>query len=158
LKQAFRKLVVVFILATAPLALAADRARVMEVAGDFICLCGCNQVLHTCSMIACPNRNPMLAEVGTQLDQGLSEETIIQNFAEKYGLGVLSAPPVSGFNLTAWITPFVALLIGAMVAVYFLRRFRSQWSAAAPSTATGIDTARYNERVEEELRKYTPED
>ena len=159
MKQAFRKLVVVLILATAPVALAADRQRVMEVAGDFICLCGCNQVLHTCSMIACPNRNPMLAEVGAQLDQGLSEETIVQNFAEKYGLGVLSSPPTSGFNLTAWITPFVALLIGAMAAVYFVRQFRSRWSAAAaPSTDTGIDTARYNERVEEELRKYTPED
>jgi cytochrome c-type biogenesis protein CcmH len=134
LKQAFRKLVVSLFLATAPFALAADRARVMEVAGDFICLCGCHQVLHTCSMIACPNRNPMLAEVEQQLDQGLSEESIIHNFTEKYGMGVLSAPPVSGFNLTAWITPFVS------------------------KPAAGVDITKYNDRVEEELRKYTPED
>jgi cytochrome c-type biogenesis protein CcmH len=100
----------------------------------------------------------MLGEVEAQLDQGLSEATIIQNFAQKYGLAVLSSPPASGFNLTAWLMPFVALGIGAIVAVYFLRRFRARWSAAAASPAAGVDTAKYNARVEEELRKYTPED
>jgi cytochrome c-type biogenesis protein CcmH len=145
-------------LATAPFALAADRTRLKEVAGDFICLCGCHQVLHSCNMIACPNRGPMLAEVEAQLDQGLSEETIVQNFAEKYGVGVLSSPPTSGFSLTAWIMPFVALLVGSLIAVYFVRRFRSRWPAAAASSNAGVDSAKYQNRVEEELRKYTPED
>ncbi len=153
-----RKLVVVFVLATAPLALAADRQRVREVADNFICICGtCNQVLHSCNHLGCPNGPAMMAEVAAQLDQGLSEKTIVQNFAEKYGLTVLSSPPTTGFNLTAWIMPFVALFAGAMAAVYFVRRFRSRWPDAAPSDA-GVDTARYQNRVEEELQKYTPED
>jgi cytochrome c-type biogenesis protein CcmH len=87
----------------------------------------------------------------------LSKEAIVENFAQKYGLTVLSSPPTSGFSLTAWIMPFVALFIGAMAAVYFVRRFRSRWpEAAVPQT--GTDTAKYQNRVEEELRKYTPED
>lgn len=96
----------------------------------------------------------MTAEVEAQLDQGLSKEAIVQNFAQKYGLIVLSSPPASGFNLAAWVMPFVALFAGAMAAVYFVRRFRSRWT---PSNA-GVDAAKYQNRVEEELRKYTPED
>jgi cytochrome c-type biogenesis protein CcmH/NrfF len=157
LKLAFRKIVVVFTLATAPVALAADRERVKEVAGEFICICGCNQLLTGCNHLNCPNRGPMLAEVESQIDQGLSTESIVKNFSEKYGLTVLSSPPVSGFSLTAWITPFAALLVGAMIAVYFVRRFRSRWATDAGST-NAVDTAKYQNRVEEELRKYTPED
>lgn len=100
----------------------------------------------------------MLAEVEAQLDQGLSEEAIVQNFAEKYGFTVLSSPPTSGFNLTAWIMPFAALFAGAMAAVYFVRRFRSRWSEAGAGHRSGVDTATYQSRVEEELNKYTPED
>ena len=158
MKPAFRKLAVGLVLATAPAALAADRERVKEVADNFICLCGCNQVLHSCNHIGCPNRGPMLAEVETQLDQGLSEEAIVRNFAEKYGLTVLSSPPTSGFSLTAWIMPFLALFVGALTAVYFVRRFRSRWPEAAASQNDGVDTATYQSRVEEELSKYSPED
>lgn len=157
MKPAFRKLVVVLLLSTTPLALAADREQVKEVAGEFICICGCNQLLTGCNHLNCPNRGPMLAEVEAQLDQGLSKETIVQNFAQKYGLTVLSSPPASGFSLAAWIMPFVALLVGAMVAVYFVRRFRVRWASEA-ATPKDVDTARYQNRVEEELRKYTPED
>lgn len=155
--HACRKLVVVFVLATTPFALAADRERVKEVAGDFICICGCNQVLHNCNHLNCPNRGPMTAEVEAQLDQGLSEEAIVQNFSQKYGLSVLSSPPASGFNLAAWVMPFVALFAGAMVAVYFVRRSRSRWPEATSSNE-GVNTAEDQNRVEEELRKYTPED
>ncbi len=160
MKPAFRKLVVILVLATAPLALAADRQRIREVADNFICICGtCNQVLHSCNHLGCPNGDPMMAEVAALLDQGLSEDDIVQNFAEKYGYTVLSSPPTSGFNLTAWIMPFAALFIGAMTVVYFIRRFRSQGpEAAAALPDTGVDTAKYQNRVEEELRKYTPED
>ena len=98
----------------------------------------------------------MTAEVEAQLDQGLSKDAIVQNFAQKYGLIVLSSPPATGFNLAAWVMPFVALFVGAIAAVYFVRRFRSRWTEA-PSNA-GADAAKYQNRVEEELRKYTPED
>ena len=99
----------------------------------------------------------MLAEVESHLDQGLSKEAIIQNFAQKYGLTVLSSPPASGFNLAAWLMPFVALFVGAMAAVYFVRRFSARW-AGGTAASRDVDTARYQDRVEEELRKYTPED
>jgi cytochrome c-type biogenesis protein CcmH len=97
----------------------------------------------------------MLADLGKQIDEGKSNEQIIAAFIDKYGSTVLAAPPVSGFNLTAWIMPFAALAIGGLAAVYFLRRFRTQWAAPVESNA---DLAKYHDKVEEELKKFTPED
>lgn len=97
----------------------------------------------------------MFAELGKHIDQGESDDSIISFFVEKYGTPVLAAPPVSGFNMAAWLMPFAALAIGALVAVYFLRRFRARW-AGVPET--NADLAKYQDRVEEELKKFTPED
>lgn len=153
--HACRKFVVLSVLAITPVALAADRERVKEVAGNFICICGCNQLLTGCNHLNCPNRGPMLDEVAQLIDQGKSEEEIIAAFSEKYGLTVLSSPPTSGFNLTAWVTPFAALAIGAMAVAFFARRFRARWR---PEPAATAETAMLKDRVEEELHKYTPED
>jgi len=97
----------------------------------------------------------MLSDLGKQVDQGLSDEAVIAYFVDKYGATVLASPPASGFNLTAWVMPFVALAIGSLVAVYFVRRFRSQWASASPANT---DLAKYQDKVEEELKKFTPED
>jgi len=99
----------------------------------------------------------MMAEIAAELDEGKTDDSIISHFAEKYGLSVLSAPPRSGFNLIAWIMPFAALLAGAMLVVYFVRQFRAKW-AAAPAEAANVDVAKYQQKVEEELKKFTPED
>ncbi len=141
---------------TAPLSLAADRQRVKEIGQKFICVCGvCNQLLTECNHFGCQSSGPMLAEIAAELDEGQTDQSIISHFAEKYGITVLSAPPVSGFNLTAWITPFAALIIGGLLVVYFVRQFRSKWRAVP---AADVDVAKYQQKVEEELKKFIPED
>jgi len=97
----------------------------------------------------------MFTELGTLVDQGNTDEYVVEYFVEKYGTPVLSAPPVSGFNLAAWIIPFAALAIGALVAIYFLRQFRARWAGPGQPNA---DLAKYQDKVEEELKKFTPED
>ena len=97
----------------------------------------------------------MIGELGKHIDQGETDDQIMAFFVDKYGSTVLAAPPVSGFNLTAWIMPFAALGIGAFAAIYFVRRHRSQSAGAA---ATNPDLAKYQDKVEEELKKFTPED
>lgn len=97
----------------------------------------------------------MFSELGKRVDEGLSDQQIVTYFVDKYGTTVLAAPPVSGFNLTAWIMPFAALLVGSLAAIYFARKFRSRW-ASAPTDVPEL--AKYHDKVEEELKKFTPED
>ena len=154
----FRKVVLVFLLATTPLALAADRERVKALGDRFMCVCGtCNQQLMHCNHLGCPSSVPMKAELAEKIDEGLTDDGVTTYFVEKYGVTVLSAPPASGFNLTAWIMPFAALAVGGLMLVYFVRRFRTS-PAAAPASTPNADLAKYQNRVEEELGKYNPED
>jgi cytochrome c-type biogenesis protein CcmH len=154
----YRKVVLVLLLATAPLALAADRERVKALGDKFMCVCGtCNQQLMHCNHLGCPSSVPMKSELAEKIDEGLSDDGVVTYFIDKYGVTVLSAPPTSGFHLTAWIVPFVALGVGVLMVVYFVRRFRSGWTTA-PAPAADADLTKYQRKVEEELSKYTPED
>jgi cytochrome c-type biogenesis protein CcmH len=97
----------------------------------------------------------MLAEMGKLVDEGKSDDYVVEYYVDKYGSTVLSAPPASGFNLTAWIMPFAALGVGMLVAIYFARRFRAKWAGAKEPT---VDLTPYQQKVEEELKTFTPED
>ena len=96
----------------------------------------------------------MLADLGNQIDQGKSDNAIMAYFVEKYGTTVLAAPPASGFNLAAWIMPFAALGIGALMVLFFVWRFRSRWAGVPVDE----NLTKYQQKVEEELEKFTPED
>jgi cytochrome c-type biogenesis protein CcmH/NrfF len=156
LKQKFRKIALLFVLAATPFGLGADRnERIRTLSGNFICVCGCHQLLNACNHFNCPSSGPMFTELGMRVDQGMTDEQIVAHFVEKYGTTVLAAPPASGFNLAAWIMPFAALLIGSLAAIYFLRQFRSRWAGTAEASP---ELAKYQSKVEEELKKFTPED
>ena len=158
MQRKFRKLALLFLLAATSLSWAADRnERIRSLSANFICVCSCRQLLNACNHFNCPSSGPMFTELGKLVDQGQSDEQIVSYFVDKYGTTVLSAPPISGFNLTAWIMPFVALAIGTLMAVYFLRKFRGRWVNAAAG-ASNTDLAKYQDKVEEELKRFTPED
>lgn len=103
-----------------------------EVANALVCQCGCNSVLHDCGMHGCHSATPMRAEIRRRLSAGESKEAIIASFVDRYGLVVLAAPPASGFNLTAWIMPFVALFGGAVIAKKVLNSWRRESAAKSP--------------------------
>jgi len=130
--------------------------RLKDLSDKFICLCGCNMgTLNMCVMIHCGHAVPMRAELKELIDDGKSDEAISASFVDKYGKGVLSAPPMSGFNLSAWLMPFAALAFGLLVVIYVVRN----WKAHTPETQTpGPFDVKYQSQVEEELKKFTPED
>lgn len=156
MKRKLHKLALFFLLAATSLSAQADRnERIRTLSSNLMCVCGCHQLLGACNHFNCPSSGPMVAELGKHIDQGETDDQITAFFVDKYGTTVLAAPPASGFNLTAWIMPFAALGIGVFAAIYFLRRYRSQWAGAA---GTNPDLAKYHDKVEEELKKFTPED
>jgi cytochrome c-type biogenesis protein CcmH len=99
----------------------------------------------------------MMKELEAMIDSGQTEEQIIAAWAEKYGYTVLSSPPASGFNMLAYILPFAALLFGALIAVYVARTWKSTVATPHGPPIDSGDDPRLK-KVEEELRKFTPED
>ncbi len=111
--------------------------------------------LNMCTMIGCGHSVPMKAELKKMIEDGKTDDQITAAFIQKYGKWVLSAPTTEGFNITAWIMPFAALIAGAMIVAFIVRN----WSARAVATpSAGPIEAKYQDQVEEELKKFTPED
>ena len=72
--------------------------------------------------------------VRDMLAQGAGRDEILDFFVERYGPGVLAAPPKSGANLLAWILPvagIVAALVGALAIL------RSMTAGGGEEPATG---------------------
>jgi cytochrome c-type biogenesis protein CcmH len=78
-----------------------------------MCKCDdkCGKVLVNCT---CSTSDKTRAKFSKMLDSGLTVDQIIKYQVDEYGETVLSAPTKFGFNLTAWVMPFIALVAGGM--------------------------------------------
>jgi cytochrome c-type biogenesis protein CcmH len=98
-----------------------------------MCMCGCAQVLVECNHINCPSSAPMLKELDTHIASGASDDLILQDFVQEYGVQVLSSPPNKGFNRIAWLLPGFAFTIGLGLVAYVIGRWRRNDFTAAPA-------------------------
>jgi cytochrome c-type biogenesis protein CcmH len=136
-----------------PVQLAAKGAPVLDQAGrdelehHLHCQCGCNLDVYTCRTtdFSCEVSPAMHRDVMALVAGGYSAPEIIAAFKNVYGDRVLMAPPTSGFDIAAWITPFVALLAGIALVLVVLRRLRAP--AAAPAISPVIADATPTEQA-----------
>jgi len=96
-------------------------------------------------------RAQMEALILKDIDAGKDEQAIVQDFVDRYGIGVLAAPPAKGFNLTAWILPGVGLIVGLVAVIVIVRRMRETSAEPAETTAPSIDP-KVLAAVEEEMK------
>jgi cytochrome c-type biogenesis protein CcmH len=74
----------------------------------------------------------MKKEIAERLARGEDADTILAAFRARYGEKVLSAPTFRGFNWLAWLTPFAAVLAGALAVTVVIRRWVRVGPPAAP--------------------------
>ena len=70
----------------------------------------------------------MRAIVGEQLQAGKTPQEIKDFFVSKYGEWVLLKPTTKGFSLLVWVVPFVGLLVGLAIGIFFIRRWTAKKS------------------------------
>ncbi|TAM79541.1 MAG: hypothetical protein EPN47_17190 [Acidobacteria bacterium] len=147
-------LIMVFVMVNVAMA-AQSPAQVEKDIGDKVyCLCGCVTSLNTCAHLNCEVKAEMHKIIRADLSEGKGEPAILQDLVDHYGEKVLAAPPARGFNLTAWILPGVGLLIGLLLAITIVRRWRRPAvQAAAPEGAPPV-AENVLSAVEEEMKKY----
>jgi cytochrome c-type biogenesis protein CcmH/NrfF len=122
-----------------------------EACDRLMCQCGCNEQLSVCSMQNCSSATPMRAEIRERLMKGDNVEAIVDSFVARYGKKVLSAPTMQGFDLTAWIMPFLILCLGIVVVGWIAVRMVRPLPAEKP-TSVPVDP-----RVERELKDFEEE-
>ncbi len=118
---------------------------------QLICQCGCNEQLSVCSMQNCSSATPMRAEVRERLLKGESVQAIVDSFVARYGKQVLSAPTMQGFDITAWVMPFLFFCLGIIAVGWIVVRMVRP-SREAEEAAVAVDP-----RVERELKDFEEE-
>ena len=129
-------------------------SRFGELGHQLMCICGCGQILLECNHVGCPASDGMRNELMTAVSRGDSDSLVEQAFVQKYGPTVLAAPTTTGFDRTAWIMPFAALLVGCVLLVYIVRSWKNR---PAPALADGLSPAQGSEfdQYREQARKET---
>jgi cytochrome c-type biogenesis protein CcmH len=143
---------------TAPASSAPARTTVQEVGEGLTCQCGCGLTVANCNHPSCGFAIPTRGEIAAMIRKGMSRAQILQAFRHKYGEKVLSAPTTEGFNLLAWVIPYVAVgsgMVLILIAVARWRRPDSETGAAKPAVALAGDKfdASLRQRLEQDLRR-----
>ena len=133
-----------------------ENTRFNDLGHKLMCACGCRQILLECNHVGCQYSDRMRAELMAAVQRGDSDDLTLQAFVQKYGPTVLAAPTTRGFNRVAWITPYLALLLGILGTIALVRVWRHR-PAAAPSglkpniSSPELDAFRHRARQETEL-------
>jgi cytochrome c-type biogenesis protein CcmH len=83
-----------------------------------------------------------------RLRAGDSPAEVKAYFVSRYGEWVLLDPPARGFNLAVWLVPVLALLGGAALVLYVVRRWVRQAPAPAAPPLDDEDRARVRRELE----------
>src|SRR6266536_6655445 len=109
--------------------------RFNELGHQLMCICSCGQILLECNHVGCPSSDGMRNELMAAVTRGDSDSLVQQAFVQKYGPTVLAAPTGTGFDRTAWIMPFAALIAGCALLIFVVRAWRNR---PAPAIADGL--------------------
>ncbi|GBD93748.1 formate-dependent nitrite reductase complex subunit NrfF [bacterium BMS3Abin05] len=91
-----------------------------EVQKALICQCSCQMALNNCE---CGTAAQMRSQITGMINRGFTKNQILAVFVKQYGEKVLSAPIKKGFNLTAWILPFLLPIIAGFLLIKGIRRW-----------------------------------
>lgn len=130
-----------------------------ELEESLTCQCGCGLTVHSCNHLTCPSAIPLRAEIREQMALGKGKAEILDHFRQTYGELILSSPTTRGFNLLAWVLPFVAVAVGLFFIVFVVRRWvtvqqsRRAANATTPIADSPAVSSQYQARFEKELRE-----
>jgi cytochrome c-type biogenesis protein CcmH len=131
-------------------AITSPRTTVQEVGEGLTCQCGCGLTIANCNHPSCGFAIPMRQEILRMIGKGMTRAQILATFRHKYGEKVLSAPTMEGFNLLAWIIPYVAVGAGVVLIVIAVVRWRDSEKPAPAGKSAG---APGGENFEADLRQ-----
>ncbi len=108
------------------------------------------------NLSASPQADRERAFIRRQIAAGKTKDQIKDELVAQYGTRVLAEPPKSGFDLTAWLVPGVAILIAAIAIALGLRRWRRaarDGDGSPPAGGPPLDPADA-ERLDADLARY----
>lgn len=125
-------------------------SKVYDVADQLMCpVCRGQTVADSNSDLARDMRNV----IKKMLEEGKSEEEIVNYFSQRYGNSILASPPVRGVNIVLWFLPLTGITIGFIFLALYLRNESKRKSPASYNQGKDkIADPDIIEEIEEEIR------
>lgn len=118
-----RALFAIVVLASICLGGEEDSARVRALSGKLMCNCGCGEHLSECSHKQCSRKPALRKELLAAIQEGKTDDQILEMLAAKHGDDILLTPRFRGFNALLWLVPAMAALF-AMGLTFTLQKRR----------------------------------
>ncbi len=128
---------------------AAERPTLQQLEKEVMCPT-CNQTLE---LSHAPIADRIRAFIVERIEAGDTSEEIKDELVLQFGERILAAPPKSGFNLLAWVLPFVGLIVAGAVVVVVMRRWRRARRASAAAAEIGPIDSALDQRIDDELAR-----
>ena len=154
----FRNSLLAVLLAAAALAQSSSALltpEIRRVGSRLACLCGsCKNTVGDCPMLECHYTKPAREKIAAMQRAGTTDDQIVDSMVKERGLQALAVPPAEGFNLLAWLMPWIAVSLGLVAIWLFIRRLdrKKKAAAAAPELDPEV-LSRYRENIEKDLAK-----
>ena len=146
-------LLIIAALALAPAALGSEQHPTLaELEQEVMCPV-CKTLL---AMSDSPAAERIRVFIRERIAAGATRSQIKSELVAQFGPSILAEPPKSGFNLLAWVLPFVGLAFaGGVIGVLVWRATRRGRAAgeAAPAVGPPLDPE-IERRLDEELRRF----
>ncbi|MHB9093577.1 MAG: cytochrome c-type biogenesis protein [Eubacteriales bacterium] len=127
-----------------------------EIEDSLVCQDNCGMILSSCENQTAEYMRKIIVD---RLSRGQSKEQVMGYFVSIYGDKVLAAPPAKGFNITAWVTPFIVILAGGLLIYFVLDKWvlyakLEKMDRESEEPKKHADLSEYEDRLEDELKKY----
>jgi cytochrome c-type biogenesis protein CcmH len=94
----------------------------------------------------------MRESIRQQVQQGKSDQEILQYFEQRYGPEIIWAPRIQGITVLAWVVPLLLLSLGVVLLFFVVREWRTGTPVSTPVAApVQSETDVYREQIEREL-------
>jgi len=140
---------------------AAEWPTLATISQALTCQCGCGLTVANCNHPTCSFSVPVREQIESMIGKGESGAQIIAFYRQKYGEKVLSAPTTEGFNMMAWVMPFLVVVLGGAVIVYTASRWRSLPATGGASVVPSPQAdappfdAELKDRLAREIREHS---
>ena len=111
-RSTYLRLLAVATLVSLALGLNPESHRVRSLAAKLRCSCGCGDILDDCSHPKCAARASLKHELADAIQQGQTDQQILEAMGARHGATILLTPPFKGFNTMLWIVPIAVSLFG----------------------------------------------
>ena len=96
------------------------------------------------------DHNPEMEEqIKTFIDQGKSEQEIINHYVDLYGERILAIPIAKGFNIMVWVAPIIVGLLAIGILIIYLKSPQTEPKSVI-FTSSDIP---FDDEIERELKE-----